>query len=151
VFPKQKGDRRLDHRAVLASGVVSGVVAILTVFAIFWCFRERGRDLVDTYGAFRHGLGFLGNRVGLTFGLGLLALSLASFLIILTAGIRRTLQIRSPETILLAGLLLASLFVTSYGLSRVYERHILPVFAFTVLFSSSSCPPHPRSASVVLP
>lgn len=122
------------------SRMVWGVVAILTAFAIFWCFHERGRDLVDTYGTFRHGLGFLSNRVGLIFGLGLLALSLASFLILLAAGIRRTLQIRSPEMILLAGLVLASLFVTSFGLFRIYERHILPVFVFAVLFFLSAAP-----------
>ena len=120
--------------------VVWATVAILTLFALFWCFHERGRALVDTYGTFRHGLGFLSDRVGLIFGLGLLALSLASFFVLLAAGIRRTLQVRSPEMILLAGLLLASLFVTSYGLFRIYERHILPVFVFTVLLFLSAAP-----------
>jgi hypothetical protein len=115
-------------------------VAILTLFALFWCFHERGRDLVDIYGTFRHGLGFLRSRVGLIFSFGLLALSLTSFFILLAAGIRRTLQTRSPEMILLAGLLLASLFVTSYGLFRIYERHILPVFVFAVLFFLSAAP-----------
>jgi hypothetical protein len=122
------------------SGLVWRSVAILTLFALFWCIHQRGRDLVDTYGAFRHGLGFLSNRVGLIFSLGLLALSLASFLVLLAAGIRRTLQTRSPEMILTAGLLLASLLITSYGLFRIYERHILPVFAFAVLFFLSAAP-----------
>ena len=122
------------------SVMVWRAIAIVTLFGLFWCFHQRGRDLVDTYGTFRHGLGFVSSRAGLISGLGLLGLSLVSFCILLAAGIRRTLQTRSPEMILLAGLLLASLFVTGCGLFRIYERHILPVFVFAVLFFLSAAP-----------
>jgi len=128
----------IDRRKVGPAAWIA--LAVITLFGLYWCFRMRGRDLVDTYGTFRHGLGFIRSHAGFPAALITLAVSLASFMVIVLRGGRWVLDLRSGAAWLLGGLFLGSLAVSSYGLFRIYERHVLPVYVFAVLLLMAAVP-----------
>jgi len=118
----------LSPKALLA-------IAAFALLGLLLCVTVRGGNLINTYGTFAHVLDFLRRHVaGLASHL-LLAAALASFgmlVHLIGRSLRRAAAARSTQ-LLLVVLLGLGLFVVAFGVTRIYERYILPLVAIAIL------------------
>jgi hypothetical protein len=98
-------------------------------------YLARGPQLVTTFGTYLHALTFLRMHVGLAASLLILGLSILSFMIFAVTGWRWVHDPRPDREsrLLLGALLVGGLVALSFGMFRIYERHILPVFALSAM------------------
>ena len=110
------------------------LLGLLATLGTCWCYHERGTDLVNTYGTFRHSLSFIRDRFGFAPSAAILFLSILSFGVILRLGMDE-LKSRERRLLLLLPVLLSlgSWMIISFGLFRIYERHVVPIYTFAVL------------------
>ena len=105
--------------------------AVITLFSQF----VRGPQLVTTFGTYLHALTFLRMHVGQAASLLILSLSILSFVIFAVSAWQWVRDSRPDREsrLLLGALLLGGLVALSFGMFRIYERHILPVFALCAM------------------
>jgi hypothetical protein len=119
---------RLDRRTIallLLAALLGGAAA----------YALRGAFLVNTYGTFKHALDFVGARGGLP---ARLVLYLAAWSAFLWIAYRVLAALTGPggftlRRLWLPLLAIASWAVLAFGLARIYERHILPLYALALL------------------
>ncbi|MCK4412592.1 MAG: hypothetical protein KAY32_03510 [Candidatus Eisenbacteria sp.] len=113
----------------------AGILLLLTLGGCGAAYALRGAFLVNTYGTFKHALDFTGAHAGLPARLLLYAAALAAFLWLVYRVLARLRAARGgdPGNLLLPLLFAASWVVLAFGLARIYERHILPLYALGVL------------------
>lgn len=98
-------------------------------------YLVRGPQLVTTFGTYLHALTFLRMHVGIAASLLIFGLSILSFMIF---AMNAWQWVRDPQPgresrLLLGALLVGGLVALSFGMFRIYERHILPVFALSAM------------------
>jgi hypothetical protein len=110
-------------------------IVVLSLAGALGCLRIQGVNLLGIYGTFRHVLEIVGSRFGHPASLLVLFVSLLSFGWIVRSGwtwLARTPR-RDLRPVLVVGTLGCGYLVLGYGLSRLYERHLLPLYALAVL------------------
>jgi hypothetical protein len=121
--------RALSRRAALAIVVGCALGALLGGWL-------RGEAYVSTYGTYRHILQALSERAGLAASGAVVFASLLSFVVLV--GAARSWVAAAPPAerwarLLPLFLLLAGPVVMSFGIFRIFERHILPIEACAIL------------------
>ncbi len=111
------------------------LLALVAATITFSCYLVRGPQLVTTFGTYLHALTFLRVHLGLAVSMFLMGISILSFSVLVTSAwswLQRPEPGRDGRR-LVGALFVGALLALSFGMFRIYERHILPAYALSVL------------------